>query len=247
MSAEQHYHITDPVSEITYRTGQAAAVFPPEFVAESGCVIEAPADYLTHRPDAVKNAYVIVNKSKMPYSIRLKLNEGTTLPTGHVEGVIEYHPEYETWCINKDRGFDPAGLLKVVRPRRSHFANPSVYDAVVDRLAHFKAQLRTDIEQTRDGFKGVKADATRRQVVEVSGKDNPEQDPSFSFVLAMPILRGMKVCTFEVAALVEPRDATIALTLESIEARDLTESLANHAIDTQVTRLSKFNIPILFK
>lgn len=247
MTPEHHIHLDKQTTALVLRTGPAPAVFPPEFIAENGCVIEAPAEYLDKRPDAWEHAVAIINKSSMPYSIMLKLNEGTTLPTGYVGGSLAFHPEYVAWGINAEISRDPAMLLKVVRPRKSHFMRPDVYDAVVERLAHFRAQLRTDVEQTRDGVKGVKADASRRQVVDMSGKDNPEQDPSFTFVLSMPILRGMKDCTIEVTALVEPRDAMVGITLESLEARTLVEQMAEKAIEEQVERLKTFNIPILFK
>lgn len=243
-STEEQIHIHAPEGVLTILRGSAPP--QPTFPQDSGLTIDSPANFLDARKDYAAHARAVINQSKVPYGIVLYLNEGLPLERGKIEGIIEEHPHFTGWGINSGRYINPSELLTIVRPRRSHFPNPDDYAAVVQRLVSFKAQLKTDIEQTRDGVKGRRADAVSREVVAMTGKSDDE-DPSFSFVIEIPILRGTSAKRFEVVVLVEPRDAGVGLTLDSMEARDLQERLAETLIGAEIGRLSLHKIPLLYR
>ena len=168
---------------------------------------------------------MIVNREEIRLS--LIINEDDEYLRGQVDGKLEFHPKFAEFGINTGKVWTPAELGLFFKMNRAFFPDKEASMKLVTDLMNFSATVNSRIERS------VKENGDRA--------DNFSQAVSSSlppsFILNIPIFKGMASETLEVETFVKINGREVAFTLFSSGANQALEDIRDKAIDTQLEQI----------
>lgn len=212
-------------SELIIRDGKAQELFPPRKVKISGN-IEAPGEYFQKRwspeIEALKDkTHVTVDNENL--TISLVVNE-TDHHCVEVGGKLEFFGDFLSFNINRPQHYSVSGLFKMLRMKRAYFKNREDHALVLDQLKKFEANTEVQFKSTND-FKG----STALQKIQVC-----KTNLTYSFILNIPIYKGLPEMSFPVEIEFEPTDGSIVCWLVSEDLAELEIKQRDEIINAQV-------------
>lgn len=206
-------------NELTIREGKALELQPPNKISLSGD-IKTVAAFIAKRNDKLQletagyqwinpdRAIVEVDKEKMQIVLMVD-PEDRYGPV--VTGSLSQAPELEQFCINKNRLFNREELIKLIRFNKIWFADPEAHDTLLKAYQAFSATVNATIGKTSD----------TRGNVDNAYKKTVETNIPQSFMLNIPIFKGMDKRKFWVDIAIDSTDASTKFWLESIDLNDI--------------------------
>lgn len=221
-------------NELTVREGKALELMPPNKIVISGD-IKTVAAFIAKRNDKAQletsgyqwintdRAIVEVDKEKMQIVLSVD-PEDKYGPV--VTGSLSQAPELEQFCINKNRLFNREELIKLIRFNKIWFPDAEAHDKLLKAYQAFTATVNANIGKTSDTRGNV--DNTYKKTVETNVPD--------SFVLNIPIFKGMDKRRFRVEIAIDSTDASTKFWLESTELNDIiqieSEAILNKELES---------------
>lgn len=204
-------------NELTVREGKALELKPPIKIEISGD-IKTVSSFIDKRKTASDDAglqYIIperalVTVDKSALSITLQLDPENCYGT-EVTAKLSFTPELEQFCINKNRLFNREELIKLIRFNKIWFPDAEAHDKLLKAYQAFTATVNANIGKTSD----------TRGNVENAYKKTVETNVPDSFVLNIPIFKGMDKRRFRVEIAIDSTDASTKFWFESIELNDI--------------------------
>lgn len=204
-------------NELTVREGKALELKPPIKIEISGD-IKTVSSFIDKRKAASDDAglqYIIperalVTVDKSALSITLQLDPENCYGT-EVTAKLSFTPELEQFCINKNRLFNREELIKLIRFNKIWFPDAEAHDKLLKAYQAFTATVNANIGKTSD----------TRGNVENAYKKTVETNVPDSFVLNIPIFKGMDKRRFRVEIAIDSTDASTKFWFESIELNDI--------------------------
>lgn len=220
-------------NELTIREGKALELKPPEKIEISGDIrtvrffvekrkgISEFTDSLQEiDPD---RAVVIVDKSNLSIALQL---DPENFYGAKVTGSLSFAPELEQFCINKNRLFNREELIKLIRFNKIWFPDAEAHDKLLKAYQAFTATVNANIGKTSD----------TRGNVENAYKKTVETNVPDSFVLNLPIFKGMEKRLFRVEIAIDSTDASTKFWFESVELNDIiqieSEAILNKELES---------------
>lgn len=206
-------------NELTVREGKALELIPPNKILISGD-IKTVAAFIAKRNNQQQletsgyqwinpdRAIVEVDKEKMQIVLMVD-PEDKYGPV--VTGSLSQAPELEQFCINKNRLFNREELIKLIRFNKIWFPDAEAHDKLLKAYQAFTAQVSANIGKTSD----------TRGNVENAYKKTVETNVPDSFVLNIPIFKGMDKRRFRVEIAIDSTDASTKFWFESVELNDM--------------------------
>jgi ribosomal protein L32E len=207
-------------NEITIREGKALELRPPVKIQISGDIrtvrsfIEKRKDVdpITGKLQYISPSTTIVSVDKNNLSITLELDPENIYGT-EVTGELSFTPELEQFCINKNKLFSREELIKLIRFNKIWFTEAEAHDKLLKAYQSFAATVNANIGKTSDTRGNV--DNTYKKTVETNVPD--------SFVLNIPIFKGLDKRRFRVEIAIDSTDASTKFWFESVELKELIE------------------------
>lgn len=206
-------------NEIVFREGEALPPVAPKKIVISGD-IKTVSSFLSKRKglgdnrnpglQEVVTERTLVTVDKAALSIKLELDAENEYGT-EVTAKLSYTPELEQFCINKNRLFNREELIKLIRFNKIWFADAEAHDKLLKAYQAFTATVNANIGKTSDTRGNV--DNAYKKTVETNVPD--------SFVLNIPIFKGMDKRRFRVEIAIDSTDASTKFWFESIELNDI--------------------------
>lgn len=191
--------------------------------------IGVPAEYLEKRVATKQftqeRSHLIVNRENI--FLRLVINEDDEYLRGVVSGQLEFSPVFKKFGINSGKAWTPTELGLFFKMNRAFFPDRAVNMALVTELMNFKAKIDSKIEQS---FK-EKGDRTDN-FAQVVNSNLPA-----SFVLNIPIFKGMNAETIEVETVTNIDGREVSFVLISPGAQETLETIRDAAIDAELGRI----------
>ena len=190
-------------------------------------------EYARRREPNVKTSHVTVNRK----SGVITLTCGTDLPPSQqhkIEDVIKLEEHFTELGLNGGKVWSANELGLLLKRRRKYFANMGDNMKLVTELLNFRANVETAMEQVKDNTRRYKS-----AVEKVVNSGLPTQ-----FSIKIPLVKGLPAQEFTVEIVMEPKDGTVAIYLDSIEAEEALHEMRDAAINAQVSELSKLGYPI---
>lgn len=216
------------VAELIVREGAAVKQLEPKAPVKTnlngviGCVVE----YLTKRINAgqfeQKNCHILVNRDKV--EITLIINEADEYNRGQVVGKLSYNPKFIEFGINGGKAWTPTELGLFIKMNRAFFADRQTNMSLVSTLMNFTATINNKIDRAI-AENGSRTD----NFTQIVNSNLPE-----SFVIQMPIFKGMPAETIEVETFAQVNGREVAFVLLSPGAQATLEELRDKVIDEQV-------------
>jgi hypothetical protein len=153
---------------------------------------------------------VLVTVDKEKLSILLQLDPENEYGT-EVTAKLSFTPELEQFFINKNKLFNREELIKLIRFNKIWFADPEAHDKLLKAYQSFTATVNANIGKTSDTRGNI--DNTYKKTVETNVPD--------SFVLNIPIFKGMDKRLFRVEIAIDSTDASTKFWFESVELNDI--------------------------
>lgn len=228
-------------AEVILREGQAVKELEPKAPIKTSLsgVIGAPLEYLTKRVTTgqftQERSHLIVNREDIKLS--LVVNEDEEYNRGQVDGTLEFHPKFVEFGINTGKVWTPTELGLFFKMNRAFFPDKSINMKLVTDLMNFSATVNNKIERS------VKENGDRTDnFAQVVNSNLPA-----SFVLSVPIFKGMNAETLEVETFAKISGREVAFTLLSPGANQTLEEIRDKAIDNQLEQIKKIapNIAII--
>lgn len=176
-----------------------------KFVTSDGITFSGDAGLQYINPD---RTIVVVNKESM--TIGLYLDPENYYGT-EIKGSLSVAPELEQFSINKNKLFNREELIKLIRFNKIWFADAEAHDKLLKAYQAFTATVNANIGKTSDTRGNV--DNTYKKTVETNVPD--------SFVLNIPIFKGMDKRRFRVEIAIDSTDASTKFWFESVELNDI--------------------------
>lgn len=193
--------------------------------------IYAPADFFTGK--LVNNYYASHNFADMlvQYSydqrtIIFKDNITDNDGSNTVKGFLNRSKEVATLGINNGTKYSSRELAQLLKMNRIMFADRDQCMTLVANLQNFKAKVEADLENSNDN-KGNKKFMFEQKV---------KQEYNLQFVLNSPIFNTDTMYKYTVEIMYDVLDAQVIFWLESVELKELSDSLTKEIIDAQLTR-----------
>jgi hypothetical protein len=215
-------------TEIVLREGAAVKELEPKAPVKTmlSGVIGAPAEYLLKRirtgQFAQERSHLIVDREKI--SLSLVINENDEYLRGQVDGKLEFNPKFNEFGINTGKLWTPAELGMFFKMNRAFFPDKATNMKLVTELTHFTATVHHAIE------KSVKETGDRTDSFSQAVNSNLPK----SFMLNIPIFKGMKAEALEVETFAHLNGREISLVLISPGANQTLEEIRNQVIDEQL-------------
>jgi hypothetical protein len=228
-------------AEVILREGAAIKELEPKAPIKTKLsgVIGVPAEYLRKRIETgqftQEHSHLIVNREAIKLS--LVINEDNEYLRGQVDGTLEFHPKFQEFGINTGKVWTPTELGLFFKMNRSFFPDKSTNMRLVADLMNFSATVNNKIERS------VKENGDRTDnFAQVVNSNLPA-----SFVLEIPIFKGMKAETLEVETCAKIDGREVAFTLLSPGANQTLEEIRDKAIDTYLEQIKAIapNIAII--
>lgn len=218
-------------AEVILREGAAIKELEPKAPIKTSLsgVIGAPVEYLTKRVKTgqftQERSHIIVNREKITLS--LVTNEDDEYNCGKVDGTLEFHPKFKEFGINTGKVWTPTDLGMFFKMNRAFFPDRSMNMKLVSELMNFTATVNNKIDRS------MKENGDRTDnFAQVVNSNLPA-----SFMLQMPIFKGMKAETLEVETFAQINGRDIAFILLSPGANQTLEDVRDRAIDEQLEQI----------
>lgn len=214
-----HLKVENAGSEITIREGQALPPVAPKKIVISGNIKtvssfiekrENPNDADNMGLQAINSDRALVTVDKSALYIKLELDPENEYGT-EVTAKLSYTPELEQFCINKNKLFNREELIKLIRFNKIWFDDAEAHDKLLKAYQAFTATVNANIGKTSDTRGNV--DNSYKKTVETNVPD--------SFVLNIPIFKGMDKRRFRVEIAIDSTDASTKFWFESVELNDI--------------------------
>lgn len=228
MKEEINVNVNAPEGVLVIRHGNAPEIEQPRgitVVGQMGTCVE----YSTKRVPVPETTHVIVDRDHGTITMYCK----TLMPVSQqdcIQDKIALEQHFLELGLNGKIVWDPNKLGLLFKRRRKYFADISENAKLVTELLTFRANVETAMEQVKDNT----ARRYKTAVEKVVNSGLPTQ-----FKLKMPIVKGLPAEEFTVEIILEPKDGTVAIYLDSIEAEELLEEMRNAAINEEVKQLQK--------
>lgn len=207
-------------NEIIIREGSALPQVPPKKVVIAGD-IKTVSSFIEKRKDIsmpvgnpglqqINRDRALVTVDKAALSIKLELDPENEYGT-EVTAKLAYTPELEQFFINKNKLFNREELIKLIRFNKIWFWDAEAHDKLLKAYQAFTATVNANIGKTSDTRGNV--DNTYKKTVETNVPD--------SFVLNIPIFKGMDKRRFRVEIAIDSTDASTKFWFESVELNDI--------------------------
>lgn len=218
-------------AEVVLREGPAVKELEPKAPLKTDIsgVIGSPLEYLKKRLSTgqftQERSHLIVNREKILLS--LIINEDDEYQRGLIEGVLDFHPKFEEFGINTGKVWTPTELGMFFKMNRAFFPDRGVNMKLVTDLMNFAATVNNKIERS------VKENGDRTDnFAQVVNSNLPA-----SFVLNIPIFKGMKPETLEVETFAKVDGREVAFILISPGANQTLEEIRDNTIDAQLEQI----------
>ena len=216
-----HLKVENAGNEIIIREGKALEPVAPKKINITGD-IKTVSSFIAKRKPASSQldakpglqeinpdrALVTVDKNFL--SIKLELDPENEYGT-EVTAKLSFTPELEQFCINKNRLFNREELIKLIRFNKIWFPDAEAHDKLLKAYQAFTATVNANIGKTSD----------TRGNVENAYKKTVETNVPDSFVLNIPIFKGMDKRRFRVEIAIDSTDASTKFWFESVELNDI--------------------------
>ena len=218
-------------AEVTLREGAAVKYIDPKppVQTELSGVIGAPLEYLAKRVEtgqfAQERSHLIVDREEI--MLTLVINEDNWYERGKVEGALRVHPMFKKFGINTGKVWTPVELGKFFKMSRAFFPDRNENMKLVSHLMNFTGTVNSRIERSVKES-GDRADS----FVQVVNSNLPP-----SFVLRIPIFKGMPAETVEVETFAQIDGREVSFTLISPGANQTVEEIRDHVIDEQLKQI----------
>jgi hypothetical protein len=228
-------------AEIVIREGAAVKELEPKAPIKTKLsgVIGSPVEYLKKRVSTgqftQERSHLVVNREEIKLS--LIINEDDEYGRGQVDGTLEAYPKFIEFGINTGKVWTPTELGVFFKMNRAFFTDKTINMKLVTDLMNFTATVNNTIE------KSVKETGDwTDNFVQVVNSNLPK-----SFVLNVPIFKGMNAETLEVETFAKIDGRTVAFTLLSPGANQTLEEIRDKAIDEQLVQIKEIapNIAII--
>lgn len=228
-------------AEVILREGQAIKELEPKAPVKTNLsgVIGAPVEYLTKRVETrqftQERSHLIVDREDI--KLTLVINEDDEYNRGQINGTLEFHPKFLEFGINTGKVWTPTELGLFFKMNRAFFPDKSTNMKLVTDLMNFSATVNNVIERS------VKENGDRTDnFAQVVNSNLPA-----SFILDIPIFKGMDSETLEVETFAKVNGREVAFTLLSPGANQTLEEIRDKAIDAQLEQVKSIapNIAII--
>ncbi len=225
-------------NELTILEGKALEQKPPQKIVLKGD-IKTVASFIAKRNDKNQfetagfqwinpdRAIVEVDKEKMEIALHLDPEEyyGPV-----ISGSLSTAPELEQFFINKNKLFNREELIKLIRFSKIWFADAEAHDKLLKAYQAFTATVNANIGKTSDTRGNV--DSSYKKTVETNVPD--------SFVLNIPIFKGMDKRRFRVEIAIDSTDASTKFWFESIELNDIIQVESQAILEKELESCSDY-------
>jgi hypothetical protein len=227
-------------NELTIREGKALELMPPNKIIISGD-IKTVAAFIAKRNDKAQletsgyqwinpdRAIVEVDKEHMQIVLMVD-PEDKYGPV--VTGSLSQAPELEQFCINKNRLFNREELIKLIRFNKIWFPDAEAHDKLLKAYQAFTATVNANIGKTSDTRGNV--DNAYKKTVETNVPD--------SFVLNIPIFKGMDKRRFRVEIAIDSTDASTKFWFESVDLNDIIQIESEAILNKELESCSDYVI-----
>jgi hypothetical protein len=228
-------------AEIILREGAAIKELEPKAPIKTRLsgVIGSPVEYLKKRVETEQftqeRSHLIVNREEIKLS--LIINEDNEYLRGQVDGKLEFHPKFVEFGINTGKIWIPTELGLFFKMNRAFFPDKGTNMKLVTDLMNFSATVNNKIERS------VKENGDRTDnFAQVVNSNLPP-----SFVLSVPIFKGMDAETLEVETFAKVNGREVAFALFSPGANQTLEEIRDKVIDSQLEQIREIapNIAII--
>lgn len=225
-------------NEIVFREGEALPPVAPKKIVISGDIKTVSSFIEKRKPATIiagaqtitpERALVTVDKANL--SIKLELDAENEYGT-EVTAKLSFTPELEQFCINKNRLFNREELIKLIRFNKIWFADAEAHDKLLKAYQAFTATINANIGKTSD----------TRGNVENAYKKTVETNVPDSFVLNIPIFKGMDKRWFRVEIAIDSTDASTKFWFESIELNDIIQIESEAILNKELESCSDYVI-----
>ena len=218
-------------AEVVLREGQAVKELEPKAPIKTDIsgVIGSPLEYLKKRLSTgqftEERSHLIVDREYI--SLSLIINEDDDYQRGIVHGKLEFHPKFEEFGINTKKEWTPMELGLFFKMNRAFFPDRGANMKLVTDLMSFTATVNNKIERS------VKENGDRTDnFAQVVNSNLPA-----SFVLNIPIFKGMEAETLEVETFARVDGRAVVFVLISPGANQTLEEIRNKTIDAQLEQI----------
>lgn len=210
--------------ELIIRVGDAEKINPPVKLVVDG-VITAPGDFWEKRKGLhdPEKTHVLINL--LNGSIKLSVDENN-VNSSVISGKLSLNPELTALSINSSKTTTVKELMGLLKMNRVFFTDKDENAKIVTNLQNWKAKIETDLEASNN-HRG-----TQRNVKNIDLIHTMDE----SFVLEIPIFKGMNPSKFKVDICIDVRDAAVVVWLESRELKELEILCRNAAIEIEKKR-----------
>lgn len=224
--------------EFIFREGPALPQVPPKKIVISGD-IKTVSSYLKKRAglgdkrnpglQGVVTERTLVTVDKEKFTILLQLDPENEYGT-EVTAKLAFTPELEQFFINKNKLFNREELIKLIRFNKIWFADAEAHDKLLKAYQAFTAEVKANIGKTSDTRGNV--DNTYKKTVETNVPD--------SFVLNIPIFKGMDKRRFRVEIAIDSTDASTKFWFESVELNDIIQIESQAILEKELESCSDY-------
>lgn len=142
-----------------------------------------------------------------------------------VVGKLEFNPELNAWCINKDKQFTREQLITLLKFNRRFFADPAQHAIMMDAYQKLNLTGQTNLKNESDG-RGNKDQAFKKTI------DSSTIPTEFS--LEMSVFKGQPKRKFRVEICLDATDASVRFWFESVELIEIIEVDRKEIFNKQV-------------
>lgn len=171
----------------------------------------------------------IVTVDKQDLSIKLELDPENEYGT-EVTAKLAFTPELEQFCINKNKLFNREELIKLIRFNKIWFPDAEAHDKLLKAYQAFTATVNANIGKTSD----------TRGNVENAYKKTVETNVPDSFVLNIPIFKGMGKRRFRVEIAIDSTDASTKFWFESVDLNDIIQIESQAILEEELKSCSDY-------
>lgn len=189
--------------------------------------IDAPKRFIDVRDFERKESHALVSLSRG--EIILVVNEQSTDDKFTITGRVSVSKEFKELGINSDRYYEPENLAKMLKLKRSMFANKLDHATTIAGLRNIKAKVNQDIEKAKDD-KGNLTDAMKQSV---------ESNMPDSIIVKIPLIEGQESVKIELFIVMEVEGGKIICTLESIDGAEGIDEFREKAVLEQVEEIKE--------
>lgn len=214
---------TEEGKETIIRFGDALPLKEPKAVSISG-TIDAPARWIEKRKDDIvsADAHILVDRDHM--SITLKTDENSAY-SDQIIGTLTLSSEMQEFGINTGESMSCFDMADRIKQLRSYFDTMQNAMKLVTELRNFKAKVDKELELNDD----------KRGNLRILRAQTVESNLPKSFVIELPIFKGMPKVTIEVEVEINPND--LSCTLVSPEAHDIVIQQRDVHMDAVIDRI----------